>query len=59
MQTVREGIVYTAVPSTYSQFTAWPTDFHANHDPDYPPAFNVVQLLPEQTIVHQQVFGRP
>jgi Icc protein len=59
MQTVRDGIVYTAVPSTYSQFSAWPTDFRANLDPDYPPAFNVVQLLPEQTIVHQQVFSRP
>lgn len=59
MQTTRDGIVYTAVPSTYSQFTAWPTDLTAGHDPDYPPAFNIVQLLPEQTIVRQHVFVRP
>lgn len=59
MQTTRDGITYTAVPSTYSQFTAWPTDWQAGHDTDYPPGFNVVQLLPEQTIVHQHVFTRP
>ncbi|MCP4360959.1 MAG: hypothetical protein GY796_23375 [Chloroflexi bacterium] len=60
MQTVRDGITYTAVPSTYSQFTAWPTDvLAAGKDLDYPPAFNVVQLLPQQTIVHQHVFSRP
>lgn len=59
MQTVRDGIVYTAVPSTYSQFSAWPTDLRATLDPEYPPAFNIVQLLPAQTIVHQHVFPRP
>lgn len=59
MQTVKDGIVYTAVPSTYSQFTAWPTDDNANSDPVYPPAFNFVQMLPGQTIVHQHVFARP
>jgi hypothetical protein len=59
MQTTRDGITYTAVPSTYSQFSAWPTDLHATLDPVYPPAFNVVTLLPQQTIVHQHVFARP
>jgi 3',5'-cyclic AMP phosphodiesterase CpdA len=59
MQTTRDGIVHTAVPSTYSQFSAWPTDLRATLDPVYPPAFNFVTLLPEQTIVHQHLFVRP
>lgn len=59
MQTTRDGITYTAVPSTYSQFSAWATDLQAERDPFYPPAFNFVQLLPQQTIVHQHLFARP
>jgi 3',5'-cyclic AMP phosphodiesterase CpdA len=59
MQTIKDGILYTAVPSTYSQFAAWSVDAVARYDPVYPPGFNFVQLLPDQTIVHQHAFSRP
>lgn len=59
MQTVRDGILYTAVASTFSQFTAWPNDVVTGLDPDHPPAFNFVHLLPDQTIIHQHLFPRP
>ncbi len=59
MQTFRDGIMYVAVSSTFSQFTAWPTDVKTGFDSEHPPGFNVVQVMPEQTIVHQHVFTRP
>lgn len=59
MQTVRDGILYVAVASTFSQFTAWPKDTVVSPDAAYPPAFNFVHLLPQQTIVHQHVISRP
>ncbi len=59
MQTTRDGITYTAVPSAFSQFTAWPTDVTTGFDTYYPPGYNFVQLWPEQTIVHQHLFVRP
>lgn len=59
MQTVRDGIVYTAVPSLFSQFAAWPNDTVVREDPDYLPGFNFVHLLPDQTIIHQHTFPRP
>lgn len=59
MQVSCDGICYTAVPSTFSQFGAWPVDVDVSYDPDYLPGFNFVQLLPEQTIVHQHTFVRP
>lgn len=59
MQTVRDGILYTAVPSLFAQFSAWPNDAVVREDPDYLPGFNFVHLLPDQTIVHQHTFPRP
>ncbi len=59
MQTVKDGIVYTAVPSLFSQFAAWPNDEVVQEDPDYLPGFNFVHLLPDKTIVHQHTFPRP
>ncbi len=59
MQTMRDGIVYSAVASAFSQFTAWPGETMVGYDPYYPPGFNFVQLLPDQTIVHQHTFPRP
>lgn len=58
MQIVRDGIIYTSVASTFAQFTAWPTDQSAAFDPDYPPGFNLVTLLPDQTLVRQHTFPR-
>jgi 3',5'-cyclic-AMP phosphodiesterase len=59
MQTMRDGILYTAVPSLFSQFAAWPNDAVIQEDPDYLPGFNFVHLLPNQTIIHQHTFPRP
>lgn len=59
MQTIKDGIVYVAVSSSLSQLKAWPTDEIAKPEPQAPPGFNFVQLLPEQTIIHQHTFPRP
>lgn len=59
MQTLKDGIVYTAVPSLFAQLSAWPQDATVQEDPDYLPGFNFVHLLPDQTIVHQHTFPRP
>ncbi|MCB8920797.1 MAG: metallophosphoesterase [Ardenticatenaceae bacterium] len=59
MQTVRDGILYVAAPSAFAQFTAWPDDIAVHPDEVYPPAFNFVHLLPQQTIIHQHVIKRP
>lgn len=59
MQTMRDGIVYTAVPSLFSQFAAWPNDTAVREDHDALPGFNFVHLLPDKTIVHQHTFPRP
>ncbi|MCP5100203.1 MAG: hypothetical protein GY943_32020, partial [Chloroflexi bacterium] len=59
MQTLRDGILYVSVASTFSQFTAWPTDIVTGFDAEHPPGFNFVHLLPQQTIIHQHLFQRP
>jgi 3',5'-cyclic-AMP phosphodiesterase len=59
MQTVRDGVGYTAVASSFAQFTAWPTDVQPHIDRAQPPGYNFVHLLPEQTIVRQGWFERP
>ncbi len=57
LQVVKDGIGYTAVASTFSQFSAWATDVDIGFDPDFLPSFNFVQYLPtRQTIVHQHTF---
>jgi 3',5'-cyclic-AMP phosphodiesterase len=59
MQTVRDGVRYTAVASSFAQFTAWPTDTQPHIDRAQPPGYNFVHLLPEQTIVRPCWFERP
>lgn len=59
MQTLRDGILYVAVGSAFSQFTAWPLDEMVGYDADALPAFNFVHLMPQQTIIHQHTFPRP
>ncbi len=59
MQVVRDGISYTSVASAFSQFAAWPTDVITGFDAEHLPGYAFVQLLPEQTIVHQHTFPRP
>ena len=57
-QTVRDGIFYCAVASTFAGFTTWPNEEMIKADYDAMPAFNFVQLLPDQTIVQQRPFAR-
>jgi 3',5'-cyclic-AMP phosphodiesterase len=59
MQTIVDGIHYVSVASAFAQFAAWPQDFDVRMDPDQPPGYNFVHLLPGQTIVHQHTFPRP
>ncbi len=58
MQTVRDGILYCAVASTFAGFTTWPNEEMIRADHDAMPAFNFVQCLPEQTIIQQRPFAR-
>ena len=58
MQTLRDGILYCAVASTFAGFTAWPNEEMIRADHDAMPAFNFVQCLPDQTIIQQRPFGR-
>jgi 3',5'-cyclic-AMP phosphodiesterase len=58
MQTGQDDLVYTAVASTFFQFSAWPTDEETGYAPDEPPGYNFVHLMAERTIVHQQTFRK-
>ncbi|MBX7251598.1 MAG: metallophosphoesterase [Candidatus Promineofilum sp.] len=57
-QILRDGIFYCAVASTFAGFSMWPNEEMIKADHDAMPAFNFVQLLPEQTIVQQRPFAR-
>ncbi len=59
MQTLKDGILYVAVGSTFSQFSAWPNEATTGFDPLHPPSFNFVHLLKDQTIIHQHQIPRP
>lgn len=59
MTTWRDGILYSCAPSAFAQFNAWPADEQVRMDPEFPPGFGFVHLLPEQTIIHHHTFARP
>lgn len=59
MQTMRDGILYAAAASAYTQFVAWPDNKVVTHDFDHDPGYSFVHLLPGQTIIHQHTFPRP
>ncbi len=59
MTTWRDGILYSCAPSAFAQFNAWPADGQVRMDPQYPPGYSFVHLLPEQTIIHHHTFERP
>jgi Icc protein len=59
MHTFRDGVRYSGAASAFSQFAAWPDDVDVRFDPDEPPGFSFVHLLPQRTIVHQHTFARP
>lgn len=59
MQTLRDGIAYIAVGSSFSQLTAWPNEQTVGHNAPARPGYNFVHLNAGQTIVHQHTFPRP
>ena len=44
MQTVRDGILYVAVASTFAQFSSWPTDETVGYVGEETPAYNFVRV---------------
>lgn len=58
MQMVKDSVVYTAVPSTVAQLTAWPTDREVGWDDHQPPAFNVISIFPDRTMIQQHTFPK-
>ncbi|MCA9981411.1 MAG: metallophosphoesterase [Anaerolineales bacterium] len=58
IQTMRDGILYASAPSAFAQFTSWPRDLYVDIAPE-PPGFNIVQLLPDQTLIRQYRFAQP
>lgn len=59
LQTTRDGVTYTSVPSSFFQFAIWPHDQQPSFDPAYPPGFNVVTLTPQDTLIRQHIFAPP
>lgn len=58
-QNLRDGILYVAAASSFSQFTSWPNDELVQHLEDEQPGFNFVRLLPQQTMIRQHRFPLP
>lgn len=58
IQTIRDGILYCSVGSTFLNFRAWPNNTSFKIDEEVMPAINFVQLLPEQLIIQQRPFIR-
>ena len=59
IQTMRDGVLYVAAPSSAVQFTSWPSDIEIKVQEDEQPGFNFVRLTPEQTMIRQHRFPRP
>lgn len=59
MQSTRDGITYTSVPSCFLQFGSWPNDELPSFDMEYLPGFNTVTLTEQDTIVRQHTFPAP
>lgn len=58
LQTRRNGILYSAAPSTFANFAAWPNKTEPEFL-DEPPGFSFVQLLPNQLMIRHHGFKRP
>ncbi len=57
-QIARDGITYTAGPSTIVQYAWRPWDETPQTDPDSPPAYNVVTCYADRTLTVQYNFQR-
>jgi Icc protein len=58
IQIVRDGVLYASAPSVFAQFTSWPNDLYVRLAEE-PPGYNIVQLLPDQTLIRQHRFTQP
>lgn len=58
-QTLRDGILYVAAASSFTQFSSWPSDEDVYHIDDEQPGFNFVRLLPQQTMIRQHRYPQP
>ncbi len=59
LQSTRDGITYTSVPSAFLQFAINPEDAEPSFDFEHPPGFNVVVLTPADTVVRQHSLNFP
>ncbi len=59
MQVIADGIVYSAVPSAFCQFNAWPEDVEPRFDILHPPSFNFVTMTQSHTIIKEYSVPRP
>ncbi len=59
MQTMRDGILYVAAASSFTQFSSWPSDVNVGHVEDEGPGFNFVRLMGRQMMVRQHRFPQP
>lgn len=59
LQVLRDGLLYVSGASAVTQFGAWPHYEQTHFDLEMPPGFNLVKMLPDQTIVRQHTFPRP
>lgn len=57
LQTVRDGILYVAVASTFAQFSSWPTDETVGYVGEEGPAYNFVRVWPQQLMIRQHRLG--
>ncbi len=52
-ETLRNGILYSSVLSSWCQFHAWPGMTHTTADTGAEPGYNIVTLTPDQTFIRR------
>lgn len=52
-ETLRDGILYSSVLSSWCQFHAWPGMTHTTADTGAEPGYNIVTLTPDQTFIRR------
>ncbi len=57
VDTLREGILYSGVASTWYQMHAWPKQVDTVEDVSGQPGFNVVTITPNQTFIRRHLFS--
>ncbi|MCB9452940.1 MAG: metallophosphoesterase [Anaerolineaceae bacterium] len=55
--TLRDGILYSSVASSWSQFHGWPEMTHTTPDSGAEPGYNMVTITPDQTFIRRCRFA--